>query len=377
MLQAGLAVRQDPVALSFLEVLIENARLNLMFTVAAVSTNVVALPVGTILDRFGPRVSGIVGAVFIAIGAVLFALSRQLPFDGYIPGYFFLALGGPFIFISSFQLSNTFPQYSGLILALLTGAFDTSSAIFLFYRLAYQATDGDFGIKKFFLGYLAVPLYILIVQVFFMPATSYKTVGELVHQVEEETNDTFMHDSDDDISDPETLRQLRDARRVHRDSIVSEITTLLGTKDATQQTREEEKKKHVSGVWGALHGRTAAEQIRTPWFLLIMLFTVLQMTRINYFVATIRAQYTYLLGSYDEAVAINNFFDVALPLGGVLSVPFIGLVLDNTSTTFCMSLLVVLATTIGVLGIIPQTWAAYANITLFVIYRPLYYTAVS
>lgn len=98
-------------------------RLNLMFTVAAVSTNVVALPVGTILDRYGPKVSGLLGAAFITIGTIVFAFARDLPFDGYIPGYLFLALGGPFIFISSFQLSNTFPQYSGLILALLTGAF--------------------------------------------------------------------------------------------------------------------------------------------------------------------------------------------------------------------------------------------------------------
>jgi MFS family permease len=348
-----------------------------MFTIAAVSTNVVALPVGTILDRYGPRVSGIIGAISIAIGAALFAFAAQLPVDTYIPGYFFMALGGPFIFISSYQLSNTFPQYSGLILALLTGAFDTSSAIFLFYRLVYQATDGAFSVRKFFLLYLVVPVYILVVQIFFMPATSYKTVGELVHQVEEATTEDVIHDSDDEISDEDTLRQLQNARRVHRDSIVSEITVLLGTKDATHQTKEEEKKKNISGVWGALHGRTAAEQIRTPWFILIMLFTVLQMTRINYFVATIRAQYTDLLGSYEKAVAINNFFDVALPLGGVLSVPFIGLVLDNTSTTFTMSLLVAIATTIGVLGVIPQMWAAYANVCLFVIYRPLYYTAVS
>lgn len=347
-----------------------------MFTVAAVSTNVVALPVGTILDRFGPRVSGIIGAFSISIGTLLFAFAKQLPFDGYIPGYFFLALGGPFIFISSFQLSNTFPQYAGSILALLTGAFDTSSAIFLFYRLIYQSTDGDFSIKKFFLGYLIVPVYILLVQIFFMPSTSYKTVGELISQADEQSNEV-IHDSDEDIDDPAVVRELQNARRMHRDSVVSEITTLLGTKDGAQQTREEEKKKNVSGVWGALHGKTAAEQIRTPWFILIALFTVLQMTRINYFVATIRMQYFELLGSWDKAIQINNFFDVALPVGGVLSVPFIGMVLDNTSTTFCMSLLVTIATAIGILGVIPQMWAAYANICLFVIYRPLYYTAVS
>jgi MFS family permease len=345
-----------------------------MFTIAAVSTNVVALPVGTILDRYGPRVCGIIGAISITIGALLFAFASELSVDAYIPGYLFLALGGPFIFISSFQLSNTFPQYSGLILALLTGAFDTSSAIFLMYRLIYQGTDGDFALKKFFLAYLVVPAFILVVQIFFMPAVSYKTVGELVTQAEEEQ---VVHDSDDEIEDPARVQRLQDARRIHRDSIVSEITDLLGTRDGQQQAKDEEKKKARSGVWGALHGRTASQQMRTPWFILIMLFTVLQMTRINYFVATIRSQYTYLFHSVDKAVEINNFFDVALPVGGVISVPFIGLLLDNTSTTFTLGLLVTIATSIGVLGIIPETWAAYTGVILFVLYRPLYYTAVS
>ncbi|KAL6702504.1 hypothetical protein ACN47E_001594 [Coniothyrium glycines] len=352
----------------------QELRLNLMFTIAAVSTNVVALPVGTILDRFGPRVCGITGAVSITIGALLFAFAEQLPLDTYIPGYLFMALGGPFIFISSFQLSNTFPQYSGTILALLTGAFDTSSAIFLAYRLIYQATNSAFTIKKFFLIYLIVPAFILVVQILFMPSVSYKTVGELVTATEDEQ---LTHDSDDEIEDPATVQRLQDARRAHRDSIVSQITDLLGTRDGAKQAQDEEKKKNISGVWGALHGKTAAQQVRTPWFIFITLFTVLQMTRINYFVATIRTQYTYLFHSLDKAVEINNFFDVALPVGGVISVPFIGLLLDNTSTTFTLSLLVIVATTIGILGVIPETWAAYGNIVLFVLYRPLYYTAVS
>lgn len=345
-----------------------------MFTIAAVSTNVVALPVGTILDRYGPRVCGIIGAFSIAIGALLFAFASELPFDGYIPGYLFMALGGPFIFISSFQLSNAFPQRSGTILALLTGAFDTSSAIFLMYRLIYQGSHGSFALKKFFLVYLIVPIFILVVQILFMPAVSYKTIGELVTQAEEED---VVHDSDDDIQDSARVQSLQDARRAHRDSIVSEITDLLGTRDGQEQAKKEELKKAKSGVWGALHGRTAAQQMLTPWFILIMLFTVLQMTRINYFVATIRSQYTYLFHSLDKAVEINNFFDVALPLGGIVSIPFIGFILDGTSTTFTLSLLVAIATTIGVLGVIPEAWAAYTGILLFVLYRPLYYTAVS
>lgn len=101
------------------------------------------------------------------------------------------------------------------------------------------------------------------------------------------------------------------------------------------------------------------------------------MTRINYFVATIRPQYESLLGSHKEAVAINNFFDMALPLGGILSIPFIGVFLDNNSTVRVLSVLVTTATTIGVFGLVPRTWAAYVNICIFVLYRPFYYTAVS
>ena len=346
-----------------------------MFTTAAVATNVCALPVGAILDRYGPRVSGIVGSVLLAIGAVLLAFAAHLPFDGYIPGYLFLALGGPFVFISSFQLSNTFPNHSGFILALLTGAFDSSSAIFLFYRLIYTATDGSFNLQRFFLTYLIVPAFILVAQVFLMPSRSYKTVGELVTHAENPEIDADPADWENRNEDQ--VAAIRQQRRTRRENAVSEVTSLLGDKGANKQQREEERKKAISGVWGAQHGRSALQQIRSPWFILITIFTVVQMTRINYFVATIRTQYNYMLGDDQLAEQVNNVFDVALPVGGLLSIPFIGLVLDDTSTTFVLGLLVTIATAIGIFGLLPYMWAAYANIALFVLYRPFYYTAVS
>ncbi|KAL8735308.1 MAG: hypothetical protein Q9166_000853 [cf. Caloplaca sp. 2 TL-2023] len=355
----------------------QEIRLNLMFTIAAVATNVCALPVGTILDKYGPRVCGLIGSVFLAIGGVFFAFASQLPFDGYVPGYLFLALGGPFVFISSFQLSNTFPRHSGLILALLTGAFDSSSAIFLFYHLIYNASNHSFTPQKFFLVYLIVPVCISIAQTFLMPKNSYKTVGELVTHAEDPSND--IRPIDQHISDESRLARLREERRQHRESVISEITSLLGRKgeEGNEQTQAEERKKQISGVWGALHGQSAFQQIRSPWFALITLFTVIQMVRINYFVATIRTQYEHLLSNHEKAVQVNNVFDVALPLGGVAAIPVIGLVLDNTSTPFVLALLVSVATAIGILGVLPYLWAAYANIALFVLYRPLYYTAVS
>lgn len=345
-----------------------------MFTVAAVATNVAALPVGAILDRFGPQTCGIIGSFVLALGALLFAFAEQLPFDGYLLGYLLLGLGGPFIYIPSFQLSNAFPRYSGLILALLTGAFDASSAVFLAYRLMYTSSSRTVRPKDFFLFYLGVPLFILVAQILLMPRVSYKTVAELVDQIEE-IDDAFGDRAEEHAAENTGL--LTDPFRQRQLSVAADISGFLGSKSGAQHLERENKKNLISGVWGAMHGRTIRQQLLSPWFILMMLFTVIQMTRNNYFVATIRPQYEYLLRSHKKAVEINTFFDVALPLGGIIAIPFVGYVLDHTSTLTILWVLVSTATVIGALGCLPSTWAAYANVCLFVIYRPFYYTAVS
>ncbi|KAI0404303.1 major facilitator superfamily domain-containing protein [Xylaria palmicola] len=358
-------------------------RLNLMFTVAAVATNVAALPVGAILDHYGPRVCGVLGALCLAIGAAFMAFGERVNFDALLPGYLFLALGGPFTYISSFQLSNAFPQHSGLILALLTGAFDASSALFLLYRVIYQKTDGTFSLEKFFLAYLVVPVGIIVMQFTILPRQSYKTVGEMIVDYEAPDSDDPFSSSAVDVDDQvdEETALLREAQRQEQreysENIAHEIEELLGDETADKQALREEATNNRSGVWGVMHNHTAIQQIRSPWFILICLFTVVQMTRINYFVATIRVQYSAILGSVEKAIEINNFFDLALPLGGIISIPFIGIILDHTSTVAVLATLVTVATTIGVLGVLPFEWGAYANICLFVLYRPFYYTAVS
>ncbi|KAF4976921.1 hypothetical protein FZEAL_6456 [Fusarium zealandicum] len=359
-------------------------RLNLMFTVAAVGTNVAALPVGAILDHFGPRVCGLLGCFFLTLGALLMAYATSLPFDALLPGYLFLALGGPFTYISSFQLSNAFPRHSGFILALMTGAFDSSSALFLVYRLIYNATDGGFTLRRFFLVYLAVPAVILVSQLLVMPAQSYKTVGELVGQAAEADDDA----SDDGHGDTQPaedqvdehtalLRDERREERQRREAVVHDIENLLGSARGDRQVEAKERQHVASGVWGVLHHCTVLEQIRSPWFILICVFTVVQMTRINFFVATIRPQYEAIFGDHERAVRVNTFFDVALPVGGIFSIPFIGTALDHVSTVLVLATLVAFGTLIGVLGVLPFDWAAYTGIVLFVLYRPFYYTAVS
>jgi hypothetical protein len=338
-----------------------------------------ALLVGSLLDRYGPRICGFCGSGFLFVGALCMAFGDLLPFDAYMAGHFLLALGGTFIFVPSFHLSNAFPKLQGLILALITGAFDASAAIFLLFRIIYDSTSGSFGMRQLFLFYLIVPLLILASQLWIMPLQSYETKIELAQAEVEIKAPTFvLHDSDNELEDDNEIWHVRSLRHDERTKIAAEIKDLLGThKERRRQERKDDEIREASGVWGALHGLPAWQQMQTPWFILICLLTVVQMARMNWFIATVWSEYRFILDSPALADQVNTFFDLALPLGGLLTVPFIGLLLDHCPTAVVLSLLVFITSAIGVFGILPFLWAAYANISLFVVYRPLYYSAMS
>lgn len=351
----------------------QDLKLNMMFTVGAVLTNVSALVIGRLLDVHGPRFCGLIGAAFLYLGSLVFIFAKSIEsnsvlnsfLDPYLIGYGSLALGGPFAYISSFQLSNSFPHKSGTILALLTGAFDASSAVFLIYKIFYTKTNGAFTVSQFFKLYLLVPTFITLVQIFIMPKESYKTPPETTlctgeHQPE-------VSSSADAATESQPLLQ----GSSRRDSIG----------DALKQPYAEEGVdfivQHSGGIFGILHGYSAEYQLKTPWFYLMCAFATIQMLRLNYFVATITTQYTYLFQSSATAEKLTHFFDIALPLGGVISIPFIGLFLDYCSTTIVLSALLAVSLAIGVLGLLGSFIAGVLNVCIFVAYRPFFYTAVS
>ncbi|KAI2636856.1 putative MFS transporter [Hypomontagnella submonticulosa] len=358
----------------------QDMRLNLFFIVASITTNTTSLLAGWVLDRYGRRLCYVLSGLFMIAGCVLMGLAFQIPeFDGYLLANILLSLGGTFVFVPSFQLANAFPKHSGIIVALVTGAFDGSAAVFLFYRLAWEASGRTFAPATFFFAYSAVGVLLLIGEWALMPAHAYHSTPELERKLEMAQDATRdVHDSDDELESPGAIRRIRNARAERRLSKLEQIEELVG--DETQRedrVQAEEERQQASGIWGVLHGVPAHRQMMTVWFLLLLLLTVLQMLRMNYFIATIRAQYRYLLQSERLAEAINHFFDVALPVGGVFATPFIGLLLNNLSVATASAVLTFFIVLIGVLNCLPYAWAGYSTVVAFVLFRPLYYSAVS
>lgn len=358
----------------------QDLALNFFFIVASVTANVASLLAGSALDRFGRRTCWVVACASLTLGSVLMGASFAIPdMDGYLLANALLSLGGTFIFVSSFQLANAFPKHSGMIVAMVTGAFDASAAVFLIYRMIFEATAGGITLQKFFFGYTAVPAFIAIAEFAYMPRVSYHTINELERSIGRAQDDSGdIHGSDQDISDTEELARIHGARAHQRMAKLSQLENIAGDDEQREQRRRtKETRQAASGVWGVLHGTPAHKQILSPWFLLMLLLTAFQMLRMNFFIATIRAQYRYMLRSEPLAAGINRFFDVALPIGGVVSTPVIGLLLNNFSVSMVFACITIFIVAIGVLNCLPLVWAGYATVVVFVVFRPLYYSAIS
>ncbi|KAI0973025.1 amino acid transporter [Xylaria arbuscula] len=358
----------------------QDMRLNLFFAAASVTANISALFAGYTLDHYGRRTCYVIAAVVIAAGSVLLGYAFAIPeFDGYIMGNIMLAIGGTFLFVPSFRLANAFPKYSGLIVAIITGCFDASAAVLLLYQFAWEATNGSFEPNQFFFAYTIVPVILLIGEFTLMPRDAYQTTPDLEHKIEKAADATRdIHDSDQDVESPTELHRMRASRADRRLSKLGQIEDVLGDADEREErAQKNEEIQLTSGVWGVLHGLPAHRQMMTAWFVLILLLTVIQMLKMNNFISTIWSQYRYLLQSDEHAETITKFFGVALPLGGIITTPFIGLLLNNLSVTAIIGVLTGLITVIGILNCLPFLSAGYATVVFFVIFRPLYYSAMS
>lgn len=357
----------------------QEIRLNLLFIVASVTTNTSSLFAGYTLDRFGRRWCATVAAGFLAVGALMMAShGRVYKLDGYLPGFFFLSLGGTFLFLPSFQLSNAFPKYAGLVVALITCAFDASSAVFFLYRLAWDAAHG-MTIAKFFLAYLCVPAAIVLAEWTVMPKQRYHTLPELeckMVKVQEELAAVCDSDSEDDtISDTHSLLRVRSRAEQRRDKL-DRIQELAGDAGERQDRMLQQQQQSDAGIWGRLHGQPVKAQMRTPFFALLLSVTAFQMLRMNFFIATIGSQYRHMVGRDGEA-AIASFFNAALPIGGVAATPLIALLLNSCSVATVLSVMTAYVAVMGVFNCFSSVPAGIATVVIFVTFRPFYYSAVS
>jgi len=156
----------------------QSLQLDLMFTIGALSPLIGPLN-GAVLDRFGPRVTLSSGGVLLVLACVLFAFADDQTFDVYIPAYLVMGVAGQMLVQTSMMLCSLVPKRAGLFMSMFNAAFDSSAFVFVVFQAIYTSTHGDIGVKQLFLGYMAVPV-LLVLLVFFLapPLSATKKAGE-------------------------------------------------------------------------------------------------------------------------------------------------------------------------------------------------------
>eukprot|EP00005_Dracoamoeba_jomungandri_P006455 CAMPEP_0174261660 /NCGR_PEP_ID=MMETSP0439-20130205/11739_1 /TAXON_ID=0 /ORGANISM="Stereomyxa ramosa, Strain Chinc5" /LENGTH=352 /DNA_ID=CAMNT_0015346173 /DNA_START=26 /DNA_END=1081 /DNA_ORIENTATION=- len=248
----------------------QNTRLNLIFVVASTSFSCCVLPLGYFMDVFGPRVSMFLGSLLYLTGSILFALSSNT-FDAFIPAFALLGIGGPPIVFSFIHLSNLFPRKAGTIITLLNVALDASSLIFLLFQVA---TDNSSKSRLWFFAVYAVIPVLLILSFPIWPAKPCTRPAE-----PEESSTSGSGDE-----------------KKEKPKADSEVTTIFA---------------HLPFL----------KQLIKLEFLFGLVYTSIQLLRINFYIATVELQLSDIV---EDSQLWTQLFSVILPIGGVLSVPIIG-----------------------------------------------------
>ncbi|XP_037636717.1 solute carrier family 43 member 1a [Sebastes umbrosus] len=116
--------------------------LNLGFTIGSFLLSATTLPLGILMDRFGPRPIRLMGSSCFALSCAMMAVSAYDP--NVLSALIFLALslngfGGICLTFTSLTLPNMFGALSSTIMSLMIGSYASSAVTFPGVKLIYDA----------------------------------------------------------------------------------------------------------------------------------------------------------------------------------------------------------------------------------------------
>ncbi|XP_053548259.1 large neutral amino acids transporter small subunit 3 [Bombina bombina] len=298
--------------------------LNLGFTIGSFLLSAATLPLGILMDRYGPRPLRLVGSFCFALSCALMALSGYDP--SVLAPVIFLALslngfGGICLTFTSLTLPNMFGSLRSTMMSLMIGSYASSAVTFPMVKLIYETGISFVGIM---LGWSALACLIFLNCLINWPKESIPSPEET----------TFTKKV--------TLQTLALDHKVTGDQFYTHVTT-VGQRLSRKGDADGEKlsndnltkpdKKSGSSL-------SFLQSARSPIFLFSLITMMMTQLRLIFFMAAMNRMVEFLVTGGDEHVpneikveaesAVSLYSSVfgVLQLLCLFTCPFIGFVMD-------------------------------------------------
>lgn len=292
------------------------AALDQLFFIGASVSMFVQAPSGIILDFLGPRITCWVGLVMFVPGCFLFAFAESITaIDAYMCGFQLLAMGGPFVFISSLPVAQLWPDKQAMILMMINGVYGGGAFVFFLFSILYN--NAHVSMKDLFVGYGILGCFIVVIAFFVWPRRAYAETNKTINSkvpVEKPTVSEIVHKS------------LKDMYSWH--------------------------------------------------YVFLTLFVALLIFKSNFFLSTMDSQFQLHMTPH-QATVYSGAFGVLLPGVGILAGP-IGLIFDKFGSIPAMMLLITLSTISSICGLMVYSNTIFVvfqviRMVIFSAYFPMIY----
>ncbi|XP_037635277.1 solute carrier family 43 member 3-like [Sebastes umbrosus] len=269
----------------------QDQQFSFVFTIASFMLNFLLLPIGFLFDRFGTTAARLFGIFLYTTGALMVAFSNAALSNLLFPAISLLAVGGIFFYLTNIQVGNLFNSRRSTIITLYTGAYGSSSALFLVIKVLHEA---GISLLPPFLFLSACSVIHLLRTFFLMPRDHIPYL----------LPDDYTYGITCGKSKPLSLEQ----------------TTVNGNAQMTTEEVEDNPAKPE---------KSFRECVMSRFFVLHLLWLSVMHLRLNFFIGTLNPMLQRLTAGDPSLVSQYTNAFALTQLCSVLCAPWNGLIIDR------------------------------------------------